>query len=96
VQGPHGMNSIFSSSYAITASYATSVRSFATTIGNGAATTFNVTHGLNTYDLHVTVYSGSGTRENIIPDVYRTDLNTVQILFTNPPGQDHYRVYISI
>jgi hypothetical protein len=96
VQGPHGMNSIFSSSYAITASHATSVRSFATTIGNGAATTFNVTHGLNTYDLHVTVYSGSGTRENIIPDVYRTDLNTVQILFTNPPGQDHYRVYISI
>jgi hypothetical protein len=96
VQGPHGMNSIFSSSYAITASHATSVRSFATTIGNGAATTFNVTHGLNTYDLHVTVYSGSGTRENIIPDVHRTDPNTVQILFTNPPGQDHYRVYISI
>jgi hypothetical protein len=96
VLGPHSFNSVVSASHAVTASHATSVRSFATTIGNGAATTFNVTHGLNTYDLHVTVYSGSGTRENIIPDVHRTDPNTVQILFTNPPGQDHYRVYISI
>ena len=90
VQGPYGMNSIVSASHAVT------VRSYAQLIGDGATNNITVTHGLGTNDLHITVYSASGNFENIIPDIHRTDTNTIQVRFVNPPGLNQYRVYISV
>ncbi|MCK9987657.1 MAG: hypothetical protein AzoDbin1_04129 [Azoarcus sp.] len=48
-------------------------------IGDGAATTFNVAHGLNTRNVHVTVYRNVTPWDTVVCDVARPDANTVTI-----------------
>ena len=69
--------------------------STASLIGNGALTTWDINHGFNTLNLHITVYSASGTYENVYPDIRRVNVNTASIVFANPPLTGQYIVYIS-
>lgn len=69
--------------------------STASLIGNGALTTWNINHGFNTLNLHITVYSASGTYENVYPDIRRINADTASIVFANPPSTGQYIVYIS-
>ncbi len=64
-------------------------------LGNGSATSFNINHGFNTLNLHITVYSASGTYETVYPDIRRVNANTASIVFANPPLTNEYIVYIS-
>jgi hypothetical protein len=81
-------------SFAVTASFVPN--SFATNIGNGILTTINVTHGLATRDVHVTVYSASGDFATVICDVFRSSsLNDIRLVFANPPATNEYRVVVS-
>jgi hypothetical protein len=64
-------------------------------LGNGSDTTFNINHGFNTFNLHITVYSASGTYETVYPDIQRINANTASIVFANPPATNQYIVYIS-
>ncbi len=64
-------------------------------IGNGAATTWNINHGFNTRNLHITVYESSSNGETVYPDIRRINENTASIIFANPPSTDQYIVYIS-
>jgi len=64
-------------------------------IGNGAATTWNINHGFNTRNLHITVYESSSNGETVYPDIRRINANTASIIFANPPSTDQYIVYIS-
>lgn len=80
---------------ALTASYFSGFNSTSSFIGNGALTTWNVNHGFNTFNLHITVYSASGTYENVYPDIRRINANTASIVFANPPLTGQYIVYIS-
>jgi hypothetical protein len=64
-------------------------------IGDGVNTTYTVTHGFNTKNLHITVYETSSNGETVYPDIRRDGLNTAQIVFANPPSSGSYIVYIS-
>lgn len=91
---PTSSLSVASASYALTASFVPN--SFATNIGNGILTTINVTHGLGTRDVHVTVYSASGDFSTVICDVFRSSsLNDIRLVFANAPATDEYRVVVS-
>ena len=82
----------FTASSAIGGGSSTSTSSF---VGNGLSSSFNINHGFNTLNLHITVYSASGTYENVYPDIRRVNANTASIIFANPPTTDQYIVYIS-
>jgi hypothetical protein len=64
-------------------------------LGNGLSSSFNINHGFNTLNLHITVYSASGTYETVYPDIRRVNANTASIVFANPPLTNEYIVYIS-
>jgi hypothetical protein len=64
-------------------------------LGNGLSSSFNINHGFNTLNLHITVYSASGTYETVYPDIRRVNTNTASVVFANPPLTNEYIVYIS-
>lgn len=74
-----------------------SVRSFATRVGDGTATVFDVEHGLNTRQLIVTVSDdgpdGTGPRDVVYPVVQRFS-NTVRLVFAIPPMENQYLVEV--
>jgi hypothetical protein len=62
-------------------------------VGNGSATSFAITHNLNSRDVVVNVYD-NGTYDTVETDVVRTDANTVTVSFTVAPTSNAYRVVI--
>lgn len=62
-------------------------------VGNGSATTFAITHNLNSRDAVVNVYDNS-TYETVEVDVVRTDANNVTVTFGIVPTNNAYRVVI--
>jgi hypothetical protein len=91
-------NPALSASYALTASYAANAgstfNSTSSIIGNGVATSFNINHGFNTRNLHITVYEDT-TGNIVYPDLKHINANTSSIIFANPPSSSQYVVYIS-
>jgi len=67
---------------------------FLSTIGNASATTFNVTHGLNTRDIEVAVYRAVTPWDRVYPYTERLDLNTVKIVFETAPASNEFRVIV--
>ena len=92
-------NPALSASYALTASYAANAggtfNSTSSVIGNGLSSSFNINHGFNTRNLHITVYESSSNGETVYPDIRRINENTASIIFANPPTSNQYIVYIS-
>lgn len=68
-------------------------RKFATSIGDAAATSYVVTHNLNTRDVQVTLYDNA-TYETVEADVERTSVNTVTVRFAVAPAAGAYRVLV--
>lgn len=66
------------------------------TVGDGAATSFVVTHGFGTRDVVVFVYEAASPYAQVIPDVEMTTANTVTIVFASPPALNSYRVIVSL
>ena len=62
-------------------------------VGNGSATSFAITHNLNSRDVVVNVYDNA-TYDTVETDVVRTDANTVTVSFTVAPTSNAYRVVI--
>lgn len=62
-------------------------------VGNGSATSFAITHNLNSRDVVVNVYDNA-TYDTVETDVVRTDANTVTVSFTVAPTNNAYRVVI--
>lgn len=92
-------NPALSASYAVTASFALNAggtfNSTSSIIGNGLSSSFNINHGFNTRNLHITIYESSSNGETVYPDVRRINANTASIIFANPPSSNQYIVYIS-
>ena len=88
-----------SSSYALTASYAANAggtfNSTSSVIGNGLSSSFDINHGFNTRNLHITVYESGSNGDTVYPDIRRINANTASILFANPPASNEFIVYIS-
>jgi hypothetical protein len=66
---------------------------YAANIGNGAATSYAVSHGLGTIDVNVMLKDNS-TLAQVFADVVITDANTVTISFAVAPATNAYRVII--
>jgi hypothetical protein len=62
-------------------------------VGNGSATSFAITHNLNSRDAVVNVYDNS-TYETVEVDVVRTDANNVTVTFGIVPSNNAYRVVV--
>lgn len=69
-------------------------KSFAGTIGDGSATSFNLDHNLNTRDVIVSVYKNSGNYDEVLVDVTRPTVNRVTVTFAAAPAANAYRVAI--
>lgn len=67
--------------------------SYAASIGNGSATSFTITHNLNTTDLVISVWeTATGAEFNC--DKVRTTNNTLTLTFAAAPSSNAYRVVI--
>jgi len=70
------------------------VRKASTNIGDGSATTFTVTHNLNSRDVIVCVFPNSGQYDDVEVDVQRTSVNAVTLVFATAPATNAYRVVV--
>jgi hypothetical protein len=70
------------------------VSKYAVSVGDGSATSYTVTHNLNTRDVIVTVYDNSSPYAEVITDVAHTTVNTVTIAFSVAPTSNQYRVVV--
>lgn len=69
------------------------VSKFATTVGDGLALTYTVTHNLNTRDVVVGLYTNTGGAE-VLATVVHATVNTVTVTFAIPPLLNQYRVVV--
>ncbi len=74
--------------------YAQIARKYAATISSSAATSYTLTHNLNTRDVTVEVYQNSSNYDTVEVDVLRSGVNAVTINFAASPSVD-YRVVIT-
>ncbi len=70
------------------------VSKYAVSVGDGSATSYTVTHNLNTRDVIVTVYDNSAPYAEVITDVAHATVNTVTIAFSVAPTSNQYRVVV--
>lgn len=70
------------------------VGKFAASIGDGAATSYVVTHNLGTTDVQAFVFRVAAPNDQVFPDVQITSTNTVTILFATAPAASAYRVVV--
>lgn len=69
-------------------------REYKQSIGDGSATTFEVTHSLGSRDVLVQLFDNS-TYDTVYADVVRTTTNTVDIAFGSAPALNDIRVLIT-
>ena len=69
------------------------VTKFAASIGNGALTSFTVTHSLGSKDVLVVIYDNS-TNEEVQADVVHTSTTVVTLAFAVAPTTNQYRVVV--
>jgi hypothetical protein len=75
------------------ASWSGRVKKYATSIGDGSATSYTVTHNLASLDVTVTVFANS-TGDEVITDVTHATTNTLTIVFASAPSSNAYRVVV--
>ena len=70
------------------------VRKYAADVGDGAATSYTVTHSLNTRDVTVAVYDNSSPYAEVICDVNHTSTSAITVAFSVAPTSNQYRVVV--
>jgi phage-related tail fiber protein len=70
-------------------------RHVAFNVGDGSSTSISLAHNLGTYDVSVTVFLNSGTRDDVLVDVQRgVDVNHVELIFATAPASSAYRAVV--
>ena len=69
-------------------------RKFSADFGDGAATTYNISHNFASRDCHVSVYRATTPWDDIMCDVERSDTNTVNLKFSVAPTSNQFRVVV--
>jgi len=70
------------------------VRKYSTSVGDGSATSYTVTHNLGTKDVTVAVYDNSSPYAEVICDVQHTSTSAITLLFSVAPTSNQYRVVV--
>ena len=70
------------------------IRKHTTTIGDGSATQFDITHNFGTRDVIVQVYRTSGNYDQVYCDVKAHTTNVVRLNFSSAPTSNSLRVTI--
>lgn len=69
-------------------------KKFNQNFGDGSATSFVITHNLNTRDVEVEIYRNSGNFDTVLAEVQRTSVNSVTILVDTAPAANAFRVMV--
>jgi len=67
---------------------------FTQAIGDGAKTSFVLTHNLNTRDVVVMIRETASPYAQVITDVEMTTVNTITVKFAQPPATNEYTITI--
>lgn len=70
------------------------IKKYSTDIGDGSATSYTITHSLNTRDVIIRVFPNSGNYDDVEVDVYRPTTTTATLVFATAPGVNAYRVVV--
>jgi hypothetical protein len=70
------------------------LKKYSANIGDGAATSYVVTHNLNTRDAIVEVYRNTGNYDRVLVDIQMTSVNTATIVFATAPASNAFRVVV--
>lgn len=70
------------------------IKKYSTSIGDGNATSYTITHSLNTRDVLVRVFPNSGDYDDVEVDVYRPSTTTCTLVFATAPANNAYRVVV--
>jgi len=76
------------------AGYSGLPKSFKANIGDGSATSYTVTHSLNTRDVQVEVVRVAAPYDTVIVDVERDTVNSIVVRFADAPTSNQFRVLI--
>ena len=90
-----GISGYDSASFSVTANgwVQLTAKQYVTSIGNGSATSYTVTHNLNSNDVMVQLYDVSSL-DTVIADVVRTSVNVVTVDFSTAPATNDIRVLV--
>jgi hypothetical protein len=69
-------------------------RQFAANFGDGSASSYAITHNLNTFDVQVEVFRNSGNRDTVLLEVQRTTVNQVTLVTDSAVASNALRVVI--
>lgn len=70
------------------------VRKVSQAIGDGSATSYDVTHNFGTRDVQVTVYRNSGNYDEILVEVQHATTNKVTIVSDSAPASNAFQVVV--
>ncbi len=76
------------------ATYANRKLKYSADFGDGAATSYTITHNLGTKDVQVTVYEVGGSFREALCEVQHTSVNSVTILAQPAPASNSLRVTV--
>lgn len=76
------------------ATYSGRLRKYTTTFGDGTATSYTITHNLNTKVVHVTVYETGGSFREVLCEIQHTTVNTVTVLTASAPASAAYTAVV--
>jgi len=73
--------------------YTSLTKKYATSIGDGTSTSFDITHNLDTEDVVVTIYDAT-TKEEVFADVTHANNSKVTVVFAVAPSSNAFRVVV--